>query len=350
VNYIKLAESRGELSLAARAPGPGTTPKVNVELFNQLTAVAKSEPGSDPLSSPPPQTGPEPETPPKSDLQQIRDELRGLHGDVRRLIEILEQHKHNESRESPQGASVPPILTEPKGKLTALFFSADWCGPCQKMTPIVNRLTTQHGCTIRTINIDADREMAEVFAIRSLPTFVILDDGRVVDRIVGLTSEERLKQALSRNLDTDTEVGESSASDLAWEVLGLRLSPAKDDGFADGGPYRGGVEVAAVRPDSPAASQTIRVGDILVGLHVWETKSLENVNYVLHHQELSKFLPLKFYLVRDRETVYGTLNLDSMPPKPHTDQSKMPLARFVEEGAGAGIRAQALGPVKLPTD
>jgi serine protease Do len=60
----------------------------------------------------------------------------------------------------------------------------------------------------------------------------------------------------------------------------------------------GGLEVTAVDTDSAAARAGIRRGDILVGLHQWETLTLDNVVYVLSHPDLATFNPLSFHIVR----------------------------------------------------
>ena len=73
--------------------------------------------------------------------------------------------------------------------------------------------------------------------------------------------------------------------------------------------YRGGMRVVSVRPDSPAAQNGIVHGDILVGLHVWETINEDNVTYIMEHPQLRVFSPLKFYILRGRETLYGHLQL-----------------------------------------
>ena len=59
----------------------------------------------------------------------------------------------------------------------------------------------------------------------------------------------------------------------AWELLGVELKPIPPEEFRKSHQtrYRGGLSVTAVRPNSPAASQGIVPGDILVGMHIWET-------------------------------------------------------------------------------
>ncbi|HVV98722.1 MAG TPA: trypsin-like peptidase domain-containing protein [Planctomycetaceae bacterium] len=95
-----------------------------------------------------------------------------------------------------------------------------------------------------------------------------------------------------------------------WSSLGLRLVKLPDAQFqAMRSRYRGGLKVVDVRPESPASQNGIKQGDILVGLHEWETVSPENVAYVLNHPKLVSFNPVKFYIIRGQETLFGQLQL-----------------------------------------
>jgi len=97
-------------------------------------------------------------------------------------------------------------------------------------------------------------------------------------------------------------------NDKHWQVLGLKLAQMPAQQFKQGtSRYRGGLQVLNVRPDSPAAKQGIRKGDILVGMHVWETITLDNVDYVLSREDLEEFAPIKFLLLRNGETLFGHL-------------------------------------------
>ncbi len=98
-----------------------------------------------------------------------------------------------------------------------------------------------------------------------------------------------------------------SEIDKSWNVLGLRLEvvPAgKFEQFKT--QYHGGLLVTAVKANSPAAQQGIRAGDVLVGMHIWETVSLENVEYILNRTDVSTLDPVKFYILRDDGEYYGT--------------------------------------------
>jgi serine protease Do len=117
---------------------------------------------------------------------------------------------------------------------------------------------------------------------------------------------ERKSQPLTMKL----VLGSAPGGDPVWELLGLRLQPIASKQFQQyKSRYRGGLAVVDVRPDSPAAKQGIRGGDVLVGMHVWETVSLENVNYILGRSDFTQLDPLKFYIIRGSETLYGHLKM-----------------------------------------
>jgi thiol-disulfide isomerase/thioredoxin len=78
-----------------------------------------------------------------------------------------------------------------------LDFSATWCMPCQQMNPTVSRLMRQ-GYAIRKVDVDQEPELARKYGIRSIPAFVLVVDGKEVNRITGMTSEPQLKRLLSQ--------------------------------------------------------------------------------------------------------------------------------------------------------
>ena len=102
--------------------------------------------------------------------------------------------------------------------------------------------------------------------------------------------------------------------DKSWEVLGLKLT-----GIPNGAsllakqPYHGGLVVTDVRTSSPAESTGIKKGDVLVGLHVWETIKQEDVDYVLTSPDGRAVNPLKFYILRDGDTLFGHFTIGANP-------------------------------------
>ncbi|MGA2035758.1 MAG: trypsin-like peptidase domain-containing protein, partial [Thermoguttaceae bacterium] len=97
------------------------------------------------------------------------------------------------------------------------------------------------------------------------------------------------------------------AAGPTWEVLGLELKSIAASDFRQKYQtrYRGGLMVAAVRPNSPASEQGIKAGDILVGMHIWETVSLDNVAYILKRPDFAALNPVKFFILRGNDTLYG---------------------------------------------
>ena len=70
--------------------------------------------------------------------------------------------------------------------------------------------------------------------------------------------------------------------------------------------------VTAVRDGGPASEQGIQEGDILVGLHVWETIAPENIAYILDKAVEDHLNPIKFYVLRGRETLFGEIVSDTV--------------------------------------
>jgi serine protease Do len=69
----------------------------------------------------------------------------------------------------------------------------------------------------------------------------------------------------------------------------------------------GGLEVTAVNGESPAGRAGIKKGDILVGLHTYETLTIDNVLFVITHPELPSMNPLSFYILRTGQVRRGWL-------------------------------------------
>jgi thioredoxin 1 len=78
-------------------------------------------------------------------------------------------------------------------------FWADWCGPCRMLGPTFERLAEKYGeqVTFAKVNVDELPDIANKFSIRSIPTLILLKGGDVVEKIVGLRSEQELSQLLS---------------------------------------------------------------------------------------------------------------------------------------------------------
>lgn len=78
------------------------------------------------------------------------------------------------------------------------YFTADWCGPCKKVRPIVEEIN-RDSADIKFKIIDADQEgdLVRKFNISSVPTFIVLEDDEVVFRVSGAQTKENLESLLT---------------------------------------------------------------------------------------------------------------------------------------------------------
>lgn len=78
-------------------------------------------------------------------------------------------------------------------------FWAPWCGPCRMQGPIIEELADEMGdeAVIAKLNVDENQEIASHYSVMSIPTLVIIKNGRVVDKKVGVTPKLTLINLLN---------------------------------------------------------------------------------------------------------------------------------------------------------
>ncbi|KAL1504502.1 hypothetical protein AB1Y20_010905 [Prymnesium parvum] len=96
-------------------------------------------------------------------------------------------------------AELELLLSEAGTRLVVLDFYADWCGPCKKIAPHLERLARASGGRVlfAKVNVDEARALAASHGVRSMPTFLLLRRGAEVGRIVG-ADRARLEQVVAR--------------------------------------------------------------------------------------------------------------------------------------------------------
>ncbi len=117
--------------------------------------------------------------------------------------------------------------------LVIVRFTADWCGPCKQLAPLIDKAIAEAGQG-RTkqvvVDIDRQRMIAEQFRIQSVPTVYAFLGGQPVDGFVGAKSEREIKAFLEKLLATlpPTEA-EASLDDLVAEASALLAAGNADD-------------------------------------------------------------------------------------------------------------------------
>ena len=78
-------------------------------------------------------------------------------------------------------------------------FYADWCGPCKMMMPVVEELakTYEGKAKVGKVNVDEQGELAEEFGVMSIPSFMVIKNGKVVDQALGAMAKARLEAMLT---------------------------------------------------------------------------------------------------------------------------------------------------------
>ena len=78
-----------------------------------------------------------------------------------------------------------------------LDFWAPWCGPCRMVVPIVEEIAEERSdITVGKVNVDEQPELASQFGIMSIPTLVVIKDGKIVNQAMGARTKSSILELL----------------------------------------------------------------------------------------------------------------------------------------------------------
>ncbi|MGI6576966.1 MAG: thioredoxin [Eubacteriales bacterium] len=102
-------------------------------------------------------------------------------------MSVLTITKHNFQKEVME--SDKPVL---------LDFWASWCGPCRMISPVIDEIAEETPMIkVGKINVDEQRELAEAFNIMSIPTLVVMKNGKVVNQVMGVRPKQHIVSMLA---------------------------------------------------------------------------------------------------------------------------------------------------------
>lgn len=104
---------------------------------------------------------------------------------------VVEVHDAN-FQDEVIGSKVPVLID----------FSATWCGPCQRLEPIIHEIAREYDGRLKVVHLDIDRSQATAvrYGIMSVPTLLFIKDGAVRDQVMGFTPKETLVESIERFL------------------------------------------------------------------------------------------------------------------------------------------------------
>jgi putative thioredoxin len=128
-------------------------------------------------------------------------------------------------------------------------FWAPWCGPCKVIGPILEKVETEYAGRFKLVKIDSDeqQELSQAFGIRSIPTCVLMVNGKPVDGFMGAQSEGQIKVFLDKHLPSPEVLEAQSDAEDAQALLAagdpqaalhklheaLSINPGNDDARYD---------------------------------------------------------------------------------------------------------------------
>lgn len=79
-------------------------------------------------------------------------------------------------------------------KPVLIDFWASWCGPCRMLSPVISEIAEEFGDKVKVckVNVDQEGDLAAAFHVSSIPTLVVLKDGKITNSMVGVRPKAQI--------------------------------------------------------------------------------------------------------------------------------------------------------------
>lgn len=79
----------------------------------------------------------------------------------------------------------------------AFYFTAEWCGPCKRVRPIVEEVNRDSAIKFQIIDADDNLNLCKKYSITSIPTFILIEDEKEISRMSGAKTKKELEDFLN---------------------------------------------------------------------------------------------------------------------------------------------------------
>ena len=82
-------------------------------------------------------------------------------------------------------------------KIVLIDFFADWCGPCRMVSPLVDEIADERpDIVVGKVNVDNEPELASAFGVFSIPTLVVMQNGKIIEKSAGARPKAQILEML----------------------------------------------------------------------------------------------------------------------------------------------------------